>query len=370
MKKIIPLLIPILFLTACFNYRDVNRVIFVTSLGVDIDENNRPVLYAEAFRSVRSAEAAGHESRLILNGSGDTIFEAIRNINMASAFKLNYTQNKAVIFSEKAAKYGIDHFIDVLFKDQELLTRQYIYVSKIDLRELMEMKLKDEAYLGIYLFDLTQSNPQQIRRPYMRIDEFYVERRLGSKINGLNTISQPTDSFIDRIILGGLAVMDEDMMIAELDSAETFIYSMVKDNLRSGYITVPNPDASGNLITLEILRSDAKTAVDYNGGHTVDVEKEINIRTTIAEVQEFFIASEQREKKMLQKSAEEKLTKDIMTLYEKFKEENIDIFDLERAIDIKYPNANINRDNIFDSMNLKVKVKVHVEGSSDVLNFY
>lgn len=51
MKKIILIMILalIIFLSGCFNYNDINKVIFVTAIGIDIDEKNRPIVYAEVF---------------------------------------------------------------------------------------------------------------------------------------------------------------------------------------------------------------------------------------------------------------------------------------------------------------------------------
>lgn len=371
MKKIIILLTLTLALTGCFSYRDVNRVVFVMSVGIDVDEHDNPVLYVEAFHGFRAPQASeGQESRLIFTGSGKTVFEAIRHINRSSAFKLNYTQNKAVIFSEKAAELGLDKFLDVLFRDQELLTRQFIYVSKVDIEELMDIKMQEEEFLGIFLFDLAENMPILTKRPYMRIDDFYINRKLGSKINVLFTISKLGNPFIDRIDLSTLVIMNEDKMISELNHDETFIYSIIDDNLQSGYITIPNPQVPDMLITLEILKSNTKTSVKYNDSGNIDITKEVNMRATIAEVQGTFTLSSSKERHILQENAEKKIKMDSMALYEKYREDDIDIYNLKRDIDIKYPNANIDEDTLFDSINFNVNVSVFIEGSTDVVDFY
>jgi len=371
MKKTIVILVLSLFLTGCFNYRDINRLVFVTSLCIDIDEDDNIILYAEAFSSSRgTGQAAGEETRVLFKGSGETVFEAIRAMSTTSSYKLNYTQNKAIIFSEKAAKYGLNKFIDVLIRDQEFLVRQFIYISTIELEELLKIELAEETYLGIFLFDLSDNMPARTRDPQMRVDQFFVSRKLGSKVNGLSLIHKAESVLDDRVEINTLAVMNEDKMIDVLDYDETFFYNILTDNLQLGYIKIPNPDAEGSLITLEILKSRAKTHINYDGGNTVDIKKEVNIRTTIASAQEQFNISNVAKKEKLEALAEDHIKQGATAVYERFEEDDIDIYNLQRAIDQKYPNANVDKDNILKSINLSIDVNVFIEGSTDVVDFY
>jgi len=371
MKKIIAILTLSFLLTGCFNYRDINRLIFVTALFIDIDDNDNIIMYAEAFSSSRgTGEAAGQETRVVFKGIGETMFEAIREMATTSSFKLNYTQNKAVVFSEKAAKYGLNKFIDILIRDQELLVRQFIYISTIDIEELIQMELPEETYFGIFLFDLSDNKPARTREPQMRIDQYFVSRKLGNKITGLSLIHKADNVIEDRVEINTLAVMHEDTMIDILGYHETFFYNILTDNLNLGYIKIPNPDAEDSLIALEILRSRAKTHINYDGGNTVHVTKEVNIRTTIASAQETFNISNIAKRNRLQEAAADHIKQGATAVYERFEEQEIDIYNLKRAIDNKYPNANVDKDNILKSINLTIDVNVFLEGSTDVIDFY
>jgi len=371
MKKIIAILTLSLLLTGCFNYRDINRIVFVTALCIDIDDDNNIILYAEAFSSSRGAgEVAGKETRVLFKGSGETIFEAIRVMDTSSGLKLNYTQNKALIFSERATQYGLNNFIDGLFRDQELLVRQFIYISSVDIEELLKTELTDEIFLGIFLQDLSDNKPARTSRPQMRIDDFYISRKLGNKINGISRIEKVTDPLINRIIINELAVIDDDKMIAKLDYHETFFYNIITNNLNIGYIKIPNPDAENSLITLEILKVRTKTHIKYDGGNIVDITKEVNIKTTIAGAQKTFTLNNITKQGKLEKAAADHIKQGATDLYDRFDEDDIDIYNLKRAIDNKYPNANVDKDNILKSINLTINVNVFIEGSTDVVDFY
>jgi len=371
MKKIIYILISTLFLTGCFNYRDVNRIIFVTAVCIDIDEDNNPVLYVEAFSSTRTTGApSGEETKVLFKGTGKTIFEAIRNITNTAAVKLNYTQNKAIIFTEKAAEYGLDHFLDFLLRDQEFLVRQFVYITNIDIEKLLKIELKEETFIGMFLADLSENKPARTKKPSMRIDELYVARKLGSQINGISLIEEETSNIINRVDINKLAILKEDKLIDILKYDETFIYFVMINNLSMGYLRVNNPDAEGKFIDLEILKTKTKTKINYDGGDTIDVIKEVSMKTTIAEVQGHFDIFTIEKRDALQREAEKGIVDSAMELYEKYKEKDIDIYNLKRDIDIKYPNANLDEDNILNSINFIIKPDVFIEGSTDVLNFY
>lgn len=369
MKKILYILILSLFLTGCFSYRDVNRVVFVTAIGIDLDEENKPILYAEAFASMRPTKeiAGGEETRIVFNCKGETIFEAIRNLNRTSALKLNYTQNKSIIFSEKAAKYGLDDFLDVLIRDQEFLMRQYIYITKMDMEELMSIKLSEETYIGIFLDDLALNRPVRTKKSLMRIDQFIIERHLGSEVNALNAIEKMKDSQTARIAINKLVVMKDDKMVNTLNDDETFFYNIARNNIRTGYIRVSNPENQNEIMTLEILKLSTKINPVYNGS-IMEVTINIKAKTSVAETKKSFHLSDEKEKKELGRIAEKNLERGIMDLYEEYRDIDIDIFNLQKYINIKYPNANI--EDIFNNIILKIEADVFIEGSSDTINFY
>ena len=58
-KKILVIICLILMncfsMTSCFSYRDINKLLFVTAIIIDVDDNNNPILYAEAFKGIRGA---------------------------------------------------------------------------------------------------------------------------------------------------------------------------------------------------------------------------------------------------------------------------------------------------------------------------
>ncbi|MGL5378874.1 MAG: Ger(x)C family spore germination protein, partial [Clostridium sp.] len=107
-KCLIILLFPIL-LCGCFNYQDINKVTFTTSIIFDTDDFGNVIVYLDCVKPYRSTnESSDKGRRIIYKGIGKTALEALKDVNLASSYELNYSQNRAYIFTEKAAREGID----------------------------------------------------------------------------------------------------------------------------------------------------------------------------------------------------------------------------------------------------------------------
>ena len=110
------LFIPML-LTSCFDYHDINKVTFPTSVIFDVNDLGQEVVYLDCIKPYRSTNDSSDKGRrIIYKGEGKTALVALNDINRASSFKLDYSQIRAYIFTEKASRKGIKKFLDLIPK--------------------------------------------------------------------------------------------------------------------------------------------------------------------------------------------------------------------------------------------------------------
>jgi len=193
MRKRIILIIMILstsfFTTSCFNYADINRTMFVTSMLINIDNDNNVTLYVENFVPSRGDTLeVGKENKSIQISSGSNLYDAARNLRLNSSFTINYTQCRAIIFTTKAASFGIDNFIDLFDRGQELPQRSYVFITPSDPEKILKVEMKEEKFVGIFLSELAENMVKTPHGTALRIDEFFNNRLLGSKVNVINLI--------------------------------------------------------------------------------------------------------------------------------------------------------------------------------------
>jgi spore germination protein KC len=367
-KKIIVvifILINCLLLSSCFSYKDINRILFVTALMIDVDEEGRPILYAEAFRGFRVAATEGLDQRVIFKGTGKTVYEAVRDMNAVATFKLNYTQNKAIIFTERAAEFGVEDFIDFLDRDQELLVRPNIVVFRGDPEKLMKLEMIQEKYIGTLIRRMIENIGASSRAVTISFNEFYNQRSRGDKTNVVTILQIKKDSLEPKLQVSGGAVIKDDKMVSSLAKEEGQGFNFMMDNVASGTLEITNPSDINKFITLEIKSSDTKTKSNYYD-NILHLKKIIKVKVDFGEAQKKIILTKENINKIQEKSAEN-IEKACNNLFQKYKGMNIDIFDIREIFYAKYPKEKV--EDIINVTELEVEAEVEIMNTGDIKNF-
>ena len=109
LKKVIASLLSIIIMSTmligCYNYKDINRVTFVTSLIFDENEVGNIDIYLDCVKPYRSSNESSDKGRRVLyKGTGKTVLEAIKDINMYSSSKLDFTQCRDIYLQRRPLK--------------------------------------------------------------------------------------------------------------------------------------------------------------------------------------------------------------------------------------------------------------------------
>ncbi|OPJ60096.1 Ger(x)C family spore germination protein [Clostridium oryzae] len=370
MKKIIVILscVPFIFLmSGCFNYRDINKQVYVTAFLVDIDETDNIVLYNESFKPYKST-SQGVETgvRLVSKGIGKTLFEAERDLNLSSSYKNNYTQNKAIIFSERAARKGLDKFIDFIDRDQELLIRPHVFVYLGDINDFFNLNIKEEEYIGMYLYNLIENVGASSRSVEINFNTLMEKMASKSKTTAITAITINQEAMEPKIQINGAAIIDNYKMVDYIDKRRSQRYSFLINEVKTGTMEVTNPYHDDQYVTLEILNANTKTRLYYRNNNIL-MEKHIKVKTSLAETQRSVYLNP-KSAKIMEKSAENNLIFFCSDIFQKFITEKVDAFSIQDEFYRKYPHLPCK--NIWYKTQLKIYADVVVEGSSDKTNWY
>ena len=126
MKKVFVFFL-LLFLTGCWNYKELNEYAIVTGMAVDYKDNGYEVSFLIANGN-KSEESEAKTS--LLTGKGDTIYNAIKNISLVSPKELYISHLSVVIFSEEIARRGLLNVLDFLLRDPQSHQNFYLLLAK------------------------------------------------------------------------------------------------------------------------------------------------------------------------------------------------------------------------------------------------
>ena len=288
MKKVVSLILICILssgsLCGCFSYRDINKLIFATAVIVDVDKDKRPIIYIEALKAFRSTTSASEQGeRLILKGTGKSVYEAMRDIHLSTSYKLNYTQNKVIIFTTKASHYGIDNWIDIFDRDQEFVVRPYLAITDETPEDLLNLKSIKDDYLGIFIKRLIDNEGASTRSVRLAINEYLSRRLIGSQTCVVTAISIKKNVPEERVEIVGGSVFQDDKLVALLSRAEGQGYNFLMNTLKTGSLEISNPEHDGSFVSLNILGSRTKTELTYDG-KVIKLKKTIQLKTNIEEI--------------------------------------------------------------------------------------
>lgn len=355
-------------LCGCYNYKDINKVIFTTTTIFDEDELGNVLVYLDCVKPYRSAsDSSDKGKRIIFKGKGKTVLEAIRDVGLASSYKVNFTQCRAYIFSEKVAKKGVKKYIDILNRDQEFIIRPYLFVLTGEVESLLKNVKGDEEYLGLYINDLVVKMKTSPRAIATNVNDYLNNRVINGNVSVLGTLGVKKDVAENRVELKGGAIFKNDKMVDLINVGEGMSYNFLNDNVKSGTLEIANPQDERNFLTLEILNSKTNTKIDYDGSR-VKLYKDIDVKCSIAEVQGRIIVDEEL-LNYIKITEAENIKRYITLVFDTYKSKDLDVFKIQRLFDIKYPNEVVNKD-VFSITDLVLSVNVNIEGGSNKRNSF
>lgn len=367
MKKLIKcfiiLLIPLMLTTGCFNYDDINKVTFATSVIFDTDDFGNAVVYLDCIKPYRSTnESSDKGRRIIYKGVGKTALEAIRDISVVSSFKLNYSQTRAYIFTEKAAREGIKKYLDLVNNNNEFQIKPSMFVYYGDIQDLLDVTSGDEEYLGLYLNDLSHKNKYNPRAMETNVNSYLNDSLMGSNTNILGVIQIRKDVLDKKVEINGGAIMKDNVLVKRIEAKDSLSYNFLMNDVKGGTLEMANPQSEDGFITLEILESNTISKIEHENDN-INLVKDITMRVSIGEAQgKLLVNNELLE--YIKATKEEEIKSKLTEVFEKYKKENLDIFDIERLIEIENKHEEI--ENPISKTNLKLNVNVIIDGTGIV----
>ncbi|MCI6692362.1 MAG: Ger(x)C family spore germination protein [Clostridium sp.] len=352
-----------LILAGCFDYRDINKVSFSTSIIFDTDDFGRSVVYVDCVKPYRSTnESSDKGKRIIYKGLGKTTLEALRDINLASSYELNYSQNRAYIFTEKAAKEGIKKYTDLINNNQEFQIKPDLFVYFGEVDDLLKITSNDEEYLGLYLEELVHKNTRNPRAMRANINDYFSNETESNNTYVIGSVEIKEDALDKKIEIGGGAVIKAGKLVDKIDSREAMSYNLLTNKVKKGTLEISNPQDEKGFITLEILGNNTNSSLIYDK-EKIKLIKDLKIKVSIAEIQGRAIVDKEL-LDYIKASKEKEIESYLQNSFKKYKEQGIDVFDIGRLLNINYPKEYI--EDPISITDLEVNVDLIIEGTGIV----
>ena len=362
------LLLSLLILTGCWNYRELEQLALLAGVAIDKDERMGLQLTTEII----TIEGGAQETKLkpaYITIAGKTFFDSARRAITLDGRKLFWSHAKVIVLSQSVATNGLEKVLDFLNRDAE--AREDIWVVLSKEATAKEILMSDPSLESITSFQIDQTMRAQSAIPiYPNIELYRLLESLGQDYeSGI----LPTVKLVDREgkkvpKVTGTALFDRSRLAGFIDELETFHLLFARGEIKGGVYPLLDVDGKGTDVSLEIFKSRTKVQPLIQDG-VLTMKVTIMIDADIGEITGTtdFINSPGRGK--LAKAAEEQLKANITKTIRKIQKEfKLDV--LKFAGTIKRGNLQawkiLEKDwkNIFPELNTQVDVLIKLKRSA------
>lgn len=378
MKKFVLIIITLFILlisSGCYNYKEINDMAIVSSIGIDKDNKNDKYIVSAQIMNSKESEDSEDSQITVYTKEGDTVLEALRNITLKSPRKLYGNHLSKIVLSEEIAKEGIDNILDTFNRITEVRNEFIITIVKEDkasdvLKVLtttesipaeyvkLSLKIADKTSGLTYATKLDEFISLYLKKgidpvvPVLKIDK---KEKKGTTINNITTTNP-----ISKIVIEDLAVTNKGKLETYLKNEEVIGYNFLRNQIQKMIIPVKCDDEN-NYASISILKNKTKSsAAKKNNKYIVNFN--INSEAIITEYNCKKDLTDEKIIKELEKDTEKKIKKYIKKSLNKQKETKGKFLGLERIIYLDYPKYK-NED-----YSVKYNVKVNLVRKGEIRN--
>ncbi|WP_428910954.1 Ger(x)C family spore germination protein [Niallia sp. Krafla_26] len=339
-----------LFLTGCWDQRELSNLSVVTGMAIDIGKNAPYVLTIEAINAAELNEqtTVGNAPTIIFSLEGKTIGELSHKMNVGVSRNLIYSHMKTLVISKEVAEKGALDFLDFLERTREIRDDFNFIVAKegkaadvlkvlytIQKSSALKLKVQLETAAELWggdpdvrLNDFLRAMMSPGRHPVLAQVKIKGNPEKG---NSLDNITKPELDAI--VVIDSMAVFHDDKLVGALSLEETRNYLWTQDKLQKTIISIPCEEGDkDDFFAIRVKNSNTKLK-----GHLDDEKPNIDMNIHVESYVNTSQCSKPLDKKEtyqdFQKTAEEYLQKQISGTIEKVqKKYGIDIFGFGEVI--------------------------------------
>ena len=340
--KLIFCCISLFLLQGCLGSREINDLEIVVGIAVDKGESpDSIILTAQIVKPSEMGKSSGdissrNDNKAYWNVSytGETVFEAARQITHITGDKLFLAHQQVLILGEEIAKMNVQGYIDFFLRANTIRPSTKILVAEGRASDILETVSGKERLPAINAAKLIDHYGYTSDLYEVNLNDF-AERLLSDTTSPITPLIRIiTDDKNKDTSVSGMAVFNTGRMVGTLSQDETRGLLWILDKVESGIINVPSPNGQGKA-ALEIIETKSKiTPVMSDGKILINIK--IIEKATLAEQSNTENLGTVQGLEALQKSQAEAIKREILAAWNKSRELNSDIFGFGDLLHRKY----------------------------------
>lgn len=338
--KLLILLLPLFFITGCFNYRELNELAITSAVGIDKTEDGykTTIQIINTQKNGADTNSSMEQPKFVTyTSTGKNLQEALRNVILESSRRIYADHIQILVIGEDLAKDGIYDILDLFFRNSELRKQFQVVIARdstaedilkvvtpletLNSKHIDEGLLVDNKYLGVgEVVDFEQlvasyiDDNKEIVLPSVILKEKDEE---GDTIENTES-TEPHENVIEST----MALFKDDKLLGFLNEKESISLSFVRDAINNTVISYEC--ANNKYVVGEIINTKTDVSMETDPLKAkIKITGSLNINevTCDLDLEDLDVVEK------IESNLENELKNNISDTIDKIKEEyNVDVF--------------------------------------------
>jgi spore germination protein KC len=293
-KKIIALIACMLILpivlTGCMPYEELKSESIVEGMGIDYGDNGYNITFQIYNPKSGGGGGGGDNGKnstsstvTILQCSGASLFDAVRNATLQNGRKLYFSNTRAYVVGEEVCKENFNKVLDFMERNQQIRPSDHIYIAKGKAADVMLYQKDGEIVPAVNLQLMSENNVQTSKVEEVQLFDIFKNTATGCTDSTISAIAIKEENNGEKTLeMDGSAVLHNNHFAGYLDDKETRGCLWIKSKAQGGVLILNLPE--GGTASMEIIKSSSK--VSFSGDEkTPAVTVDISFHTNLVELQ-------------------------------------------------------------------------------------
>lgn len=334
-----------LLVVGCWDRRELDHLAIVSSIAYDTGDSPGTItattqLILSGMVTTPHSGAGGEGTKKpiqIIQATGKTPFDAVRNMSFQSKVKPFFSHNPIVIIGEDMARQGVSKILDFHYRDPEHRRNSYLLIAEGKGSDILTVKTTQEEIPGLFLKNLLETAINATSKVAIINEQDFMELLMSKDTSPYATLVKVIGEGENQSLkLTGTAIFKKDKLVGKFNYQESRGLLWILGKIKSGIITVPCSQGDEN-VGLEIIHSHSKIIPqikDDTLSVLIKIQEESNLGDQTCSSVDLTTPVAWLD---LEKKQEEAIKKEIMAAIKKAQELNTDVFGFGDAIHRKYP---------------------------------
>ena len=257
-----------MFLTGCWDRRDIEQRSLVSAIGIDKGTAGDYLISIQVpipnqiAGSTGTGGGGGGEAYRVITSTGDTLMEGLNNLQKRTNQMIFVGHTRVIAISEEVARENITSIIDGLRRKSSFRRLLWPIVVHGEARNLLTFSPKLEQLPTVFVMDQLKTSSQLGILPKLSLGDMYIAMS--------KTTEEPIAYYArvskEDIQLDRLAVFRGNRMVGHLDTHEIIPLIHIRNQRNGPDVTVPIDPEKNVFVTFHPKKTKTRIDARFEGG--------------------------------------------------------------------------------------------------------